>query len=308
MHRGDYRGEGNQIQTLGVGTHMRTARCIIVAAVVSICGCQTVAERVPDDEGSLLGDWKGSNRLRPHVETRIEAVHEDRTVSGAACSREKSGAIVGQRLEDTALQSPSGLSIRFDIGRGSFHMHRTGPRKAAMWETWTRRDGTITRPLRTTLTRTSKPGCVERFSAELRSAAPPPPMAERPLVGQWTGQWSSGTIGELLVFDASARGQVEAIYCTRQPSGAIWIFDLRRGGPFKTRLDSKTNTITFEERWKWGRKTAYSFELQSADFARLRTADMKGRTTTDTGQLAMTRRVNPRGCLAHIVTTLGSES
>ena len=281
---------------------MRTVRYIIIAGAVAICGCQTVAERPPHDEHSLVGDWRGNSKLRAENEVQIEAVHEDRSVSGTACGRENSGVIVGQRLERIATQSESGLSIRFDIGRASFHMRRDAPRKAILWETWTRRDGTLARPLRATLTRTSKPGCVERYRAEPKAPRVSAAKAEQPLIGRWTGQWQSGTIAEMAIMNADASGNIEATYCTRRPSGRIAIFDLRRGGTFKTRLDPKTNKITFEERWRWGRKTAFRFELRSPDFARLETAKKKGRTTTSTVQLAMRRGINARGCLVYIET------
>ena len=224
-------------------------------------------------------------------------------MSGTACGRQNSGVIVGQRLEGIATQSESGLSIRYDIGRASFHMHGSAPRKAVLWETWTRRDGTLARPLRATLTRTSKPGCVERFRAEPKGPWVSAANAEQPLVGQWTGQWGSGTIAEMAITNANGRGNIEATYCTRRPSGHIAILDLRRGGTFKTRLEAKANKITFEERWRWGRKTAFTFELKSPDFARLETIEMKGRTTTGSEDLSMRRGVNAKGCLVHIKTT-----
>ena len=78
---------------------MRAAGCIIVAAATSICGCRTVAERAPHDESSIVGDRKGNNRLRPPVESRIEALHASNSVSCTACTRENSGVLVGQRVQ-----------------------------------------------------------------------------------------------------------------------------------------------------------------------------------------------------------------
>ena len=40
--------------------------------------------------------------------------------------------IVGQRLDEVAMSSETGLPIKFKIGKGSFHIQRVGERKAVI--------------------------------------------------------------------------------------------------------------------------------------------------------------------------------
>ena len=164
----------------------------MVAVAAPLCGCQTVAERPPEDERFFAGQWTGSNRFRPQVGARVEEVGDDRTIRGAACWWETSGVVVGQRLDETAMSSETGLSIKYKIGKGSFHIQRVGERKAVMWESRTRHDGTLARPLRTRLQRTSKPaGCSRRYRSEAGPPAAVATCAEQPLEGHWTGRWAT---------------------------------------------------------------------------------------------------------------------
>ena len=277
----------------------------MVALAVLVFGCQTTAERAPEEEGSLTGHWKGSNRFRTQIETRIESIGEDRTVKGTTCWWETSGVIVGQQLDEIAKASKTGLSIRFDIGKGSFHVQRREQRKALMWEIRTRANGTLTRPLRTSLNRTRKPGCAQRFRAEPRMPTPIVTNAQEPLYGHWTGQWADGTVSEMAIPQTSARGATEATYCTRSTRGEISIYDLRRRGTPKARFDATKNTITFEERLRRkGRGTTeLRFQVETADEAQLVVRQKKGRTMIGPRTLAMRRGANPQGCLAYIDTT-----
>ena len=278
-----------------------TARCIIATIAVAICGCQTAAERpATHDDHPLVADWKGTNRFRPVIEVRVGEIHDDRAVSGAACWQETSGAIIGQRLDGTATESETGLSLRFDIGRSAFHIHDTGDRKATMWETRTRADGTLTRPLRTRLGRTRSPGCVERYLSAPRAPTPAALSADSPLTGQWTEQ-RSGTITEMNILKAGPRGNVSATFCTRSATGEIAIYDLQRRGPFKPRIDASTHTLTFEERLRRGTRH-FTFRAAAPEQATLERAYKKGRSRTGITTLTMVRGAHPAGCLAYIDT------
>lgn len=282
---------------------MRTTKCIMVAAAMAaIGGCQTAIEgpATGHDDNPFVGDWKGSNRFRPQIEARIEAVHEDRTVTGAACWWETSGVITGQRLDQIATQSETGLSIKFDIGKGSFHIQQTGERTATMWETRTRPDGTLTRPLRTRLTRTRKPACIGRYLATATERTPAPASAEQPLVGDWTGRWANGTIAEMNIAGTSAR-DFKATYCTRSRNGEIAIYDLQRRGRLKPRLDAPSRTLTFEERLRRGTRH-FTFKAGAPKQATLERAYRKGRSRTGITKLTMTRGGDRDGCLAYIET------
>ena len=293
-----------QLSTDARGRHGAGRQWAVAALAALACGCQTTTERAHDDDANpLTGHWTGSNRFRPQIEVQIDNLNEDRTVKGTACWWETSGVIVGQRLDKIATGSETGLSIRFNIGRGAFHVQRRAERKALMWETRTRDDGTLTRPLRTRISRTTKPGCVQRYRAEAKTPAPVGENAQRPLARYWTGQWENGTVSEMAVVKGAAKGDIEATYCTKSTSGEIAIYDLRRRGPLKARLDAAKNTITFEERLRRRGKRRFSFRVEGPDEARLGITREKGRTAPSSTTLVMRRGASTQGCLAYIDTT-----
>lgn len=278
------------------------ATTLAIAATAALAlGCQPMAAQTGGDKNTFIGHWAGKNRFRSRIEVRVDDIGDDQTVNGTACWWNTAGVIFGQRLEHVARLSETGLSIRFDIGRGSFHVHRTGERKAVLWETRLRSDGTLTRPLRTRLARTRKDGCAQRYSAE--AAAPPASASDAtPIVGHWTGQWNDGRVGEMNVTSADAKGNVEGMYCTRSDTGEIAIYDLLRRGALNARHNARQATVTFEQKLRHRRKRRFRFEASDREHARLTvTREHRGATLGST-TLAMSRGASPQGCAAYTRT------
>ena len=281
-------------------------KMVITLAAASIAaltgGCQTTAVQPAVEESFPVGHWAGKNRFRPRIEMRIDGVAADRGVTGTACWRETSGVIAGQRLDGIARVSQTGLSVRFDIGKGQFHVHDAGNRKAAMWETRTRADGTLTRGLRTRLTRTRAPECAQRFAVQARIAPAPSFDPDQPIIGHWTGRRADGSIAEVRITTASDRGDIEGTHCTRSASGEIRIHDLARRGASRARFDAEAGTVAFEERLRKGWTRRYTFATSGPDGARLDSAAHKRASTREPMSLAMRRGADPQGCLARIAT------
>ena len=269
----------------------------VVAATVMLLSAATFAKQ-SDGEGSFfIGDWAGKNRFRTRIEIRIEEIEENGSVSGAACWWDRSGVIFGQRLDEVGRLSSAGVSIKFEIGKGSFHIRRVGERKGEMWETRMRSDGTLTRPLRTRLSRTTKPGCAQRYA---REALPLGPTTERegvPVNGNWTGRWEDGTVAELRVTNAGTRNEVQGRYCTKGKTGEIAIYDLDRKGALKARYEPSNSTVTFEQQLGRKQNNRFRFEPTGSDSGQLVVNKRKKRTTLETRTMRMNRGVNPDGCL-----------
>lgn len=267
----------------------------MAAAIMTGAGCQTVEERPDPGANPFEGTWAGKNRFRPRVEVQIEKVRDDRTIEGTLCWRETSGAIRGQRLEQIAQMSESGLSTHFDMGSGKFHI-RTEEGKLVMWETRVRPNGTLTRPLRTRLGRTRSPECAARYLRETIAASPPPRDEANPIVGAWTGRWGDGTTAEVEVTSATSKWDFDAIYCTRSRSGEITIYDLEPRGPLKARFDADTHSVAFEEKTRGG-TIERRLEVRDGHTARLSRGRMKKRVRANVESITMMRGAHDGGCL-----------
>lgn len=228
------------------------------------------------------------------METVIERVDADGSVTGTGCSARPNGSLSWRTLDDGTFENGDRITIMNGNVRITLKMNATEEEGAAeIVQTWPSgwQSRISLQPMQTR-------GCNERFTTLATVGS----IVERqsgdaPIVGAWSGKWKTGTIAELSIEAVADDGALTGRYCTRTTEGRLRVWDIGSGGRFEAVMDKKGRKALMTVPWGDRKRDELEFRMKGSDRITLKLTKQAGTKKQKTDTLKMTRGASEVGCL-----------